>query len=132
MLKGFKDFIMQGDLVDLAVALIMALALKDVVTALVTVIMDIIGKVGGTPSFSTWIPGGVHVGEFLTQLIAFLILAAAVYFMVIVPYQKLKARMVKAPEEEVEPEVLVLQEIRDLLQRQQGGAAGTQSTTTTL
>ena len=119
-MKGFKEFIMRGNLVEVAVALIIALAFKTVVDAFVTVIMDIIGKAGGSPNFSDYTPGGVHVGSFLTALISFLVVAAVVYFFVVVPYNKLRERMAKPTVEEapvVEPEVALLTEIRDLLSR---------------
>jgi len=56
-MSGFKKFVMQGNVVELAVAFVIAAAFGAVVKAFVTVIMDIIGKAGGTPSFSTWTPG---------------------------------------------------------------------------
>lgn len=97
-MKGFKEFIMRGNLVEIAVGLIIALAFAEVVDAMVTVLMDLIGKVGGTPNFSGYTPGGVHVGAFLTALIAFVILAAVVYFLVVVPYNKLMHRMARGEE----------------------------------
>ena len=85
MIKGFKDFLMRGNVVDLAVAVVIGTAFAKVVDAFVKVIMDLIGKLGGTPNFSGCKPGGVAVGAFLTALISFVIVAAAVYFMVVVP-----------------------------------------------
>ena len=61
-MTGFKNFVLRGNLVELAVAFIMGLAFASVVTATVTVVMDLIGKVGGTPDYSSYAPGGVHVG----------------------------------------------------------------------
>ena len=52
MIKGFKDFLMRGNVVDLAVAVVIGTAFATVVDAFVTVIMDLIGKVGGKPDFS--------------------------------------------------------------------------------
>ena len=75
-MSGFKKFLLQGDLIKLAVAFIMGGAFATVVTATVTVIMDVIGKIGGTPDFSGWQPGGVHLGAWFTAVIAFVILAA--------------------------------------------------------
>ena len=68
-MKGFKEFVLRGNLVELAVAFVMATAFAAVVTAFVQVILDIIGKVGGSPDFSNYAPGGVHAGVFLTALI---------------------------------------------------------------
>ena len=116
MIKGFKDFLMRGNVVDLAVAVIIAGAFGKVVEAFVTVIMDLIGKIGGTPNFSAWAPGGVHIGTFLTVLISFVIVAAAVYFMVVVPMNTLAERRKAGVEPEPEApseEVILLQEIRD-------------------
>ena len=73
MLKGFKDFLMRGNVVDLAVAVVIAGAFGKVIEAFVTVIMDLVGKLGGQPDFSGWAPGGVHIGTFITVLISFLI-----------------------------------------------------------
>lgn len=118
MLKGFKDFLMRGNVVDLAVAVVIGTAFAKVVEAFVTVIMDLVGKLGGTPDFSGWNPGGVSVGNFLTQLIAFVIVAAAVYFMVVVPMNKLaelRARGQEPPTDAPSEEVALLTEIRDAL-----------------
>ena len=120
MVKGFKEFIMRGNLVELAVAFIMATAFATVVTATVAVIMDLIGKAGGTPNFSNYKPGGVHVGLWITAVISFIILAAVVYFVIVVPYNKLRERQARG--EEPSPpseEVALLTEIRDLLAREQ-------------
>jgi large conductance mechanosensitive channel len=117
-MSGFKKFVMQGNVVELAVAFVIAAAFGAVVKAFVTVIMDIIGKAGGTPSFSTWTPGEVHVGLFLTELVAFIILAAVVYFFVVKPYEMAKERFSAPVEEAAAPtDVVLLTEIRDLLAR---------------
>jgi len=126
MLQGFRDFIMRGNLVEIAVGLVIALAFTEVVNAMVTVIMDLIGKAGGTPNFSGYAPGGVHIGALLTALVAFLILAAVVYFFVVVPYNKLMDRMRRSDEEvEVPPteDVVLLRDIRDLLAAERGGSS---------
>ncbi|MEO7129964.1 MAG: large conductance mechanosensitive channel protein MscL [Dermatophilaceae bacterium] len=117
MLKGFKDFLMRGNVVDLAVAVVIATAFGKVIEAFVTIIMDLIGKAGGTPNFSAWAPGGVHIGTFITVLISFIIVAAAVYFIVVVPMNKLAARRATGVEETDAPseEVVLLTEIRDAL-----------------
>ncbi|HET8600054.1 MAG TPA: MscL family protein [Segeticoccus sp.] len=113
-MSGFKDFIMRGNLVEIAVAFIMATAFAAVVTAFTTMILDIIGKAGGSPNFSGWQPGGIHVGSFITAVIAFLILAAVVYFFVVKPYEMAKARWTKEPEV-AETELELLAQIRDSL-----------------
>jgi large conductance mechanosensitive channel len=120
--KGFKDFILRGNLVELAVAFVMALAFSAVVTAAVAVIMDIIGRLGGTPKFSDYVPGGIHVGAFLTALVTFVLIAAVVYFMIVKPYTKAREILFREDEEAIAatPEdVILLTEIRDLLRAQQ-------------
>ena len=115
-MTGFKNFILRGNLVELAVAFIMAAAFAAVVTATVRLIMDLIGKVGGTPNFSSYAPGGVSVGTFLTALISFVILAAVVYFFVVMPYTRAQGEVLPQPDEAGTPEdIELLQEIRDLL-----------------
>lgn len=118
MIKGFKDFLMRGNIVDLAVAVIMGAAFAKVVDSFVAVIMDLIGKLGGTPDFSNWKPAGVKFGAFLTALFSFVIVAAAVYFIVVVPMNMLAERRKRGIEPEPEApseEIIVLQEIRDAL-----------------
>lgn len=118
-MTGFKNFILRGNLVELAVALIMALAFASVVTATVALIMDLIGKVGGTPDFSSYNPGGVSVGAWLTAVISFLIMATVVYFFIVMPYTKAKERFFPSEEPGTPEDVKLLQEIRDLLAARQ-------------
>jgi large conductance mechanosensitive channel len=118
MLKEFKDFLTRGNVVDLAVAVVIGTAFAKVVEAFVVIIMDLVGKAGGTPDFSEWNPGGVSVGPFITQLIAFIIVAFAVYLMVVVPMNRLAERRKRGEEPEPEApseEVILLTEIRDAL-----------------
>lgn len=115
-MKGFKNFIMRGSLIDTAVAFIIGAAFGAVVTSFTQIVLDLLGKLGGTPNFSSWAPGGVHVGTFLTALISFLILAAVVYFAIVVPINKM--RELRHPDaEKTQTEAEILTEIRDLLAR---------------
>ena len=117
-MKGFKDFVMRGNLVELAVAFIMATAFAAVVTAFTKFIIELLGKAGGNPNFDSFKPGGLQtVGPFLTALVAFLIMAAVVYFFIVKPYEAAKKRFM-APEPEAAPdeEIILLREIRDSLQ----------------
>lgn len=115
-MSGFKKFVMQGNLVELAVAFVMAAAFGSVVKAFVNTIMSLIGKIGGQPDFTKLKPGGVPLGTFITELVAFLILAAVVYFFVVKPYEAAKTRFGAPKEEEAAPaDVVLLAEIRDLL-----------------
>lgn len=103
MLKGFKDFIMRGNVVDLAVGVVIGGAFGTVVTALVKdILTPFIAAIAKTPDFSglTFSIRGANFmyGEFLNALIAFLLVAAAIYFFVIVPMNKLSGMKKKAPE----------------------------------
>jgi large conductance mechanosensitive channel len=119
-MSGFKNFILRGNLVELAVALIMALAFTAIVTATVDLIMGLIGKIGGQPDFSGWTPGGLPFGAWVTAVISFLIIAAVVYFLIVMPYTKAKERFFPAEAEGTPADVALLEEIRDLLAAQQG------------
>jgi len=116
-MKGFKDFVMRGNLVELAVAFIIATSFATVVKTFTDVVLGLIGKAGGNPDFNGYKPGGVPVGTFITALIAFLLVAAIVYFFIVKPYEAAKKRFM-APEPEAAPdeEIILLREIRDSLQ----------------
>ena len=124
-MSGFKNFILRGNLVELAVAFVMAMAFGVVVTATVAIIMDIVGKIGGQPDFSTYSPGGISLGAWITAVISFLILAAVVYFLIVAPYTKAKELYFPSPEPGTPEDIKLLQEIRDLLIAQGGGAPAT-------
>jgi large conductance mechanosensitive channel len=128
MLKGFKDFLLRGNVIDLAVAVVVGTAFGLVVNAFATDFLGgIIGAIGGTPDFGD---AGVSVndskiviGSTIAQLINFVLVAAAVYFFVVVPVNKLMERRKRGVEPEVKApseDILLLQEIRDLL-RARGG-----------
>ncbi|MDP3969133.1 MAG: large conductance mechanosensitive channel protein MscL [Nocardioides sp.] len=127
MIHGFRDFVLKGNLVELAVAFIMATAFATVVMAFTDVLMGFVGKLGGQPDFRNATLLDVNVGVFVNALIAFLIIAAVVYFFVVTPYEKALTRFKKEePVEAKADEVLVLEEIRDLLaQRPTPGPPGT-------
>lgn len=115
-MSGFKNFLLRGNLIELAVAFIMGTAFATVVTATVNLILGLVGKVGGEPDFSGWHPGGVTLGAWITAVVAFVILAGVVYFGVVMPYTAAKARYFPATDEPGTPEdVALLTEIRDLL-----------------
>ena len=126
MLNGFKAFIMRGNVVDLAVAVVIGAAFKAVIDALVAdVITPIVAAIGGKPDFSalsfTINKSTFKYGDFINQILAFLIVAAAIYFFVVAPLNHLaerRARKVAAGEPDVEPrpeDVVLLEQIRDLL-----------------
>jgi large conductance mechanosensitive channel len=95
--KGFRDFLNQGNVVQLAVAFIIGAAFGAVVTALVVnVINPIIAIPFGKPNFDTLeltINGSqIKYGTFLTAVVAFVLIAAGVYFFFVLPYNRLQAR----------------------------------------
>lgn len=114
-MSGFKNFVLKGNLIELAIAFIMGTAFATVVTATVTLLMELIGKAGGQPDFTGWRPGDIGVGAWLTAVVAFLILAAIVYFLIVLPYTKASERFFPedAPSGPTEVELLI--EIRDAL-----------------
>jgi large conductance mechanosensitive channel len=104
MLKGFRDFILRGNVVDLAVAVIIGAAFNAIVTSLVKdVLTQLIAAVAGKPDFSGLVVKvngtPIMVGNFLNAAIAFLIVASVVYFGIVLPLNTLLARLKKpAPE----------------------------------
>jgi large conductance mechanosensitive channel len=109
MLKEFKDFLMKGNIVDLAVAFVIGVAFAAVVNSLVTdLIMPIIAMIIGKPSFNdltfTINDAIFRYGAFLTSLITFVSIAAAVFFFVVKPMDAMKARTAKEEEAVVSDE----------------------------
>ena len=115
-MSGFKNFILRGNLVDLAVAVIIGTAFAAVVAA-----------------FTAWLtaalPGiqetfkGAELGDgafFLNALISFVLLAAVVYFFVVMPYTRVKERYFPSAPPGTPEDIQLLQEIRDLLAAQRG------------
>src|SRR4051795_296694 len=113
-MTGFKNFILRGNLVELAVAFVMAAAFAAVVKATVDLLLGIIGKIGGQPDFSAWKPGGLLLGVWITAIITFVILAIVVYFVVVLPYTRAKERFFPSTAPGTPEDVKLLQEIRDL------------------
>jgi large conductance mechanosensitive channel len=94
MLKGFRQFILRGNVLDLAVAVVMGAAFGAVVTALVKdLLTPLIGAIVRKRDFSEIAFGKFLVGDFINALVSFLLIAAAVYFFVIVPVNALMARL---------------------------------------
>lgn len=125
MIKGFKDFLLRGNVVDLAVAVVIGTAFGLVVAAFTKdFIGGIIGAIGGSPDFSqagfTVNGSKIIIGSTINALINFVIVAAAVYFFVVVPVNKLMERRKRGEEPEVAApteDIVLLQEIRDLLRQ---------------
>lgn len=100
---GFRAFLLRGNVVDLAIGIVIGVAFGTVVTAFVEdLITPIIAAFGGTPDFaalSFTVNGSVFkYGDFLNSLVAFIVIAAVVYYFVVLPYMRLRARFEKAPE----------------------------------
>jgi large conductance mechanosensitive channel len=98
MFKGFRDFIMRGNVVDLAVAVIIGAAFGAITTSLVKdIITPFIAAIVGKPDFSALVltvgSGKITYGNFLNACINFVLQAGAVYFFVVLPIQKLMARL---------------------------------------
>ncbi|QCB50329.1 large conductance mechanosensitive channel protein MscL [Rhodococcus sp. PAMC28707] len=121
MLKGFKDFLLRGNVVDLAVAVVVGAAFTAIVTAFTTNIVNpLIAALGGSNEYGwgfkiTSSPETfVNVGAVITAVINFIILAAVVYFVLVLPVTTAKKRFVSEPDKELS-DVDVLVQIRDML-----------------
>lgn len=128
MLKGFREFIMKGNVLDLAVAVIIGAAFAQVVNAMVeAVLMPLISALVGSPNFDSFavltVNGNdIRFGVLLTALVNFLLVAAAVYFAIVLPMNKMiEARNrrlgLEPAEEEADAQVQLLTEIRDSLRQ---------------
>lgn len=128
MLKGFKDFLMRGNVVDLAVAVIIGTAFTAIVTAIADkFIKPLIAAIGGanvTGLSWTIVDGNkastIDFAAIITAAINFLIIAAVVYFLIVMPMKKIQERRKRGEEAgPAEPtDVELLTEIRDLLRQQ--------------
>jgi large conductance mechanosensitive channel len=122
MLKEFREFILRGNVVDLAVAVVIGAAFASVVDSLVEDIITPLLGVFGVPDFSTWT---VQIGDalmrpgvFLNAIIAFLLVALAIFFLVVKPMNAVNKKMTSgADEEEEATEVDLLSDILDELKR---------------
>ncbi len=121
----FKAFIMRGNVIDLAIAVVIGAAFKAIVDSLVTdIITPLIGTLIGKESFTKLTfklgKGVIAYGKFITAIVNFVIIAAAVFIMIKTFEQLRRLRGNDAPDPEVEPapndEVVLLTQIRDLLQ----------------
>ena len=126
MIKEFREFILRGNVVDLAVAVVIGAAFTAVVNAFVEdLVTPLIAAIGGQPDFSalkfTINDSTFLYGHFINAIVSFLIVAAVIFFFVVKPLNALAARRKAAdptPEPEAPPEdVRLLTEIRDLLAR---------------
>jgi large conductance mechanosensitive channel len=130
LVQGFKEFVMRGNVIDLAVAVVVGTAFAAVVKSVVdNLVNPFVAALGGdnqiglgfqiTDNPATF----VNLGAVISAAITFLITMLVVYFVFVVPMNKARAVSRKEPEaEDVPDDVLLLREIRDLLANQRGGA----------
>ncbi len=131
MLKGFKDFLLRGNVVDLAVAVVIGVAFAALVSSFTeSFVNPLIGLIGGggVDGGTTTVDGQMFTwGAFINQVITFVLTAAVIYFVVVVPMKKLQERRQRG--EEAGPaaatDVELLAEIRDLLTAQRSAAPQT-------
>ena len=110
-MSGFKNFILKGNLIEIATGLIMALAFAAVVTTFTAWLTGLMPESAST-YFST---EEQSFGAFLNAVISFLIMGAVVYFFIVMPYTKAKERFFPSEAEGTPADVALLEEIRDLL-----------------
>ncbi|MEW1959866.1 large conductance mechanosensitive channel protein MscL [Kineococcus sp. NPDC059986] len=142
IVNGFKDFILRGNVIDLAVAVVIGAAFSGIINKVVEgLINPIIAAIGGAPNLDgAWVIPlrkigadtiGIQVGTIVGAVLNFLIIAAATYFIIVLPVNRLlamrKRGQVAEPKAPTE-DVLLLTEIRDLLARQTGGTTPTLDT----
>lgn len=116
-MNGFKNFILKGNLIEIATGLIMALAFAAVVTAFTEWLTGLLPDTD-SEIFST---APQSFGAFLNAVVSFLIMAAVVYFFIVTPYTKAKERFFPAEEAGTPAEIALLEEIRDAI-KARGGA----------
>ncbi|WP_299428855.1 large conductance mechanosensitive channel protein MscL [uncultured Meiothermus sp.] len=122
MLEGFKKFIMRGSVLDLAVGVIIGGAFGTIVNSLVADILNpLIGMIFGAPDFSAIRLGALNIGQFLNAVVAFVMVAFALYFFVVTPMNRLQelARKNETPTAPPAPpeDIVLLREIRDALKK---------------
>lgn len=124
MIREFRDFVLRGNVLDLAVAVIIGAAFGAITDSMVKdVITPIIAAFGGAPDFSAIVlpvgAGRVKIGNFLNTVLNFLIIAAVLFFLIVKPMNMLAARRQRqeaaAPPPPPPADVVLLGEIRDLL-----------------
>lgn len=119
MVSEFRAFMFRGNIIDLAVAVVIGAAFGVIITSLVADILTPLLGLVGIPDFSTWvIPVGdaeMRIGAFLNTLISFVMIAAAIFFLVVKPMSMLQAKQDAEPSGPTEVDLLI--EIRDALRK---------------
>lgn len=124
MLKEFKDFIMRGNVVDLAVGVIIGSAFGGIVNSLVAdiitpIILQPALEAAGAADIASWNPGGMLVGKFISAVISFIVIAFVLFLIVKgmnAAFKKKDEKAAAAPAPPP-PEIVLLTEIRDLLKK---------------
>ncbi len=117
-MQGFKDFLMRGNLIELAVAFIMGTVFAAVVKAFTDIVVSLLGLIVDVQGLSDIVVGGVNIGAFITAVITFVLTAAVLYFAIVTPYNRLsEIRKADEPAQAASSKDL-LAEIRDLLRQQ--------------
>ena len=116
MLKEFKEFAFKGNVLDLAIAVVMGATFNKIVSSLVTyIIMPLIGKLFGSVDFAKdWQIWGIKYGLFIQSIIDFIIVAFALFIFVKIANTIIRK---EEPEEEIDTNTVLLTEIRDLLKQ---------------
>jgi len=123
MIKEFREFLLRGNVVDLAVAVVIGGAFAAITVSLVEDIITPLLGLLGIPDFSTWVievgDAKMRVGKFLNTLISFITIAAAIFFLVVKPVNRVNAMRASDEDEEEEgpTEVELLAQIRDELRK---------------
>lgn len=123
MLSGFRQFILRGNVIDLAVGVIIGGAFGGIVSSLTAdVVNPILAKIVGQPDLSyIKVADTIQLGKFLNAIISFLITAAGLYFLIVMPFNHMMQRFAKepppAPPAPPSPTETLLSEIRDLLKK---------------
>ncbi len=119
MIKEFREFLLRGSIVDLAVAVVIGAAFGAIVTSLVADIITPLLGIFGIPDFSTWViqvgDSEMRIGAFLNTLISFLVIAAVIFFLVVKPMNRLMPKKEEGPAGPSEVDLLT--EIRDELRK---------------
>ena len=123
MIEGFRKFLLRGNVIDLAVAVVIGAAFAGIVTAIVEgLVTPLIGALGGIPDFSAWTftinTSQFQIGRVINAILSFVVVAAVIYFLVVQPMNALMERIKR--QEEVDPpapsvEEKLLTEIRDAI-----------------
>lgn len=120
-MTGFKEFIMRGNVVDLAIAVIIGAAFTGIVDSMTRdIITPIIGLIGGQPDFSSFKVGSIGIGNFINAIISFFIKALVVYYAVVKPFGMLLNKLNSSKKEKelaLPTDIELLTEIRDLLKK---------------